>query len=440
MAALRTLALLSLMVGVSTALDMDCSYFGLLDHLNVSRDNHALADVRPVKNWTTPTRVQADLVIFGILNVDEKAQTLTTQSWSTMAWKNEFLTWNPSDFCGIDKLFVQREMLWMPDIIIVEDVSDTGSVRRSLHATVSSDGVVSVGQAHRLTTTCQMELYRFPFDTQTCNITFTSVTEIGTVLEMASNGSVLTKYSESLMITQGEWSLGSIKISKVNVKANYTHQLSYQVTIERRPLLYVMNLLLPLLYFLVLDVASFFIFEARGEKLNFKVTILLSFSVLLLILQDILPSTTDTLPLIALYCIVIFTLVWISVLEAMLVNFLFDLDKAKRATCSGVHTPAETRILVPEESAGEAEKAEEKPGKYQLSLRWPSDVVLLKLILEEVKVARQEYDSTVREEQERNQPGSYEKVARIIDSVFFVTYVVVNVGFLVYMHNAWLVK
>ena len=63
-------------------------------------------------------------------------------------------------------------------------------------------------------------------------------------------------------------------------------------------MLYVINLIVPLFYLLVLDLASFFISEARGEKLGFKVTILLSISVLLLILQDMLPSTEEHLPMI----------------------------------------------------------------------------------------------------------------------------------------------
>lgn len=63
-------------------------------------------------------------------------------------------------------------------------------------------------------------------------------------------------------------------------------------------MLYVINLIVPLFYLLVLDLASFFISEARGEKLSFKVTILLSISVLLLILQDMLPSTEEYLPMI----------------------------------------------------------------------------------------------------------------------------------------------
>lgn len=107
--------------------------------------------------------------------------------------------------------------------------------------------------------------------------------------------------------------------------------------------------MVPLFYLLVLDLASFFISESRGEKLGFKITILLSISVLLLILKDILPSTEDSLPMIgessaevwahgnlthsrfwrfvaANFCAGIFALVGLSVLEAMLVTFLTDLD------------------------------------------------------------------------------------------------------------------
>lgn len=74
--------------------------------------------------------------------------------------------------------------------------------------------------------------------------------------------------------------------------------LVYQVTIKRRPLLHVINFLLPILFFLALDLASFFIPDHRGEKLSFKITVLLAISVLLLILNDILPSMSNETPLI----------------------------------------------------------------------------------------------------------------------------------------------
>lgn len=67
---------------------------------------------------------------------------------------------------------------------------------------------------------------------------------------------------------------------------------------KRRPLLYVINFLLPIVFFLTLDLASFLIADHRGEKLGFKVTVLLAISVLLLILNDILPSMSNKTPLI----------------------------------------------------------------------------------------------------------------------------------------------
>lgn len=74
--------------------------------------------------------------------------------------------------------------------------------------------------------------------------------------------------------------------------------LLQQFTMKRRPLLHVINLLLPVLFFLTLDLASFFIADYRGEKLGFKVTVLLAISVLLLILNEILPSMSNKTPLI----------------------------------------------------------------------------------------------------------------------------------------------
>uniref|UniRef100_UPI003AAF1AA8 5-hydroxytryptamine receptor 3A-like n=1 Tax=Centroberyx gerrardi TaxID=166262 RepID=UPI003AAF1AA8 len=444
MSVLRTVAFLALMAGVCSSLEVDCSYLSLLDHLNLTKNSDVLVNVRPVKYWTTPTLVYVDLIVFGILEVNEKSQTFTSHCWSTVGWKNEFLSWNQSDFCGIDRLSIRRETLWLPDIIIQEDVSDTGAIKKSPYATVYQDGTVVTNEIQRLTTTCQMDLINFPFDTQMCNITFLSMTDrVGRIaLGSFSNGSVLTELSESYMVTQGEWELFSIAIIEIKLPTmNQTYKLTYEATIVRRPMLYLMNFIIPLFYFLILDVASFFINEARGEKLSFKVTLLLSISVLLLILQDMLPSTEDKLPNIAIYCITIFSLVLISLLEAMLVSFLIDLDNYYGDEAqSSAHARVETQVEASchKEPHGEAGKGEEKPEKDYLCLESPFDPVLLTQILEEVKAARQGWFSANSVEQDKKKPGRCGRAARIIDTVFFVMYVLVNVVFLAYMYKVWI--
>ncbi len=59
-----------------------------------------------------------------------------------------------------------------------------------------------------------------------------------------------------------------------------------------------MNFMLPILFFLGLDMASFLISDSGGEKLGFQVTVLLAVTVLQLILNEILPATSNKLPLI----------------------------------------------------------------------------------------------------------------------------------------------
>ncbi|XP_071403578.1 5-hydroxytryptamine receptor 3A-like [Centroberyx affinis] len=426
MSVLWTVAFLALMAGVCSSLEVDCSYLSLLDHLNLTKNSDMLANVRPVKNWTTPTLVSVDLVVFGILEVNEKSQTFTSHCWRTVGWTNEFLSWNQSDFCGIDRISVRKEMLWFPDIIIQEDVSDTGAIKKSQYTTVYQDGMVVTTEIQRLTITCQMDLISFPFDYQICNITFMSMTNHDgrIVLGSFSNSSVLTELSESYMVTQGEWELFSIAIVENKLPTvNQTYELTYEATIVRRPSLYVINFIIPLLYFLILDVASFFINEARGEKLSFKVTLLLSISVLLLILKDMLPSTEDKLPNIAMYCITIFSLVLISLLEAMLVSFLVDLDNNSGDEAqSSAHARVETQVEASchKEPHGEAGKGEEKPEKEYLRLESPFDPVLLTRILEEVKAARQDWFSANSVEQDKKKPGRCGRAARIIDTVFFV--------------------
>ncbi|KAF3845922.1 hypothetical protein F7725_003000 [Dissostichus mawsoni] len=302
MSALRTLAFLAL-VAVSSSQTSDCSYVGLLTHLNLTTTNDLLATMRPVKVWTTPT----------------------------LFWTNEFLTWNSTDFCGINMLTIPRTRLWIPDIEIREDTSDVGSIHKSAIVKLYPNGSMLATTRERLTSTCRMDLVLFPFDMQECTITFSSMTSEGSQCSI----------------------------------------------------------------------------EARGEKLSFKVTILLSISVMLLILQDILPSTEANMPMIAKYCLFIFTFVGLSVLEAMLVGYLYDLD----------------------EPAG----AEGIPDKSSLPLDGPVDGDLLKLILQEVKAARQE----VEEHKDQRKTGRYRRAAVIIDRVFFFFYFFATVVFVLLMNTLW---
>ncbi|XP_051797433.1 5-hydroxytryptamine receptor 3A-like [Acanthochromis polyacanthus] len=398
--------------------------------------------MRPVKNWTTCTFVQLDIILFGILDVDEKSQTVTNHLWVSMYWTNEFLTWNPSDFCGINQLTIPRSLIWIPDVIIREDASDTGTVIKGPLLTLNSSGWVFSKVQQRLTYTCQLNLVKFPFDTQSCNITFTPMnSDVHTMkLGTLKNDTALTALSEMVMITKGEWSLQNMEVIRDMTDAmNGTKSyLIYTITLERKPLLYVVNFIIPLSYLLVLDLASFFISQSSGEKLSFKVTILLSISVLLLILQDMLPSTEDSLPWIAIYCVAIFALVGISVLEAMLVSFLTELGHHCGKEAEGSENAREDVQLKEDfhkEPSGD-ERGQMTPENTYLPLNWPVARDLLKGILVEVKAARLQAGNKDKEKTER---GCCKSLALTVDYVFFILYFITVVFFLMTVYVSWIV-
>ncbi|KAM6965964.1 5-hydroxytryptamine receptor 3A-like [Tautogolabrus adspersus] len=416
MDALRVLVFLTL-IGVSSSQTKDCSYLNLLTHLKLTPANDALQVMRPVKNWTDPTKVGLDMLMYGILHVDEKSQTVESHIWIQTSWVNEYLTWNPKEFCGIKILSVPRSRMWLPDIFIQEE--------------------------YRLTSTCHLDLNLFPFDKQECKITFGSMNcfEEEIVLGTLSNESSLYKLSDQLMVTQGEWELVKMEITSESLNKGGVRvaMLIYTIIISRKPMLYVINFIVPLFYLLVLDLASFFIKQSSGEKLSFKVTILLAISVLLLILKDMLPSTESTMPYIASYCLVVFALVGISVLEAMVVGFLYDLESycaSKTRSSDDTQEKVELEDGYQNEPSGAEEDIEMKE-ETSFPLDGPNGLNLLKRILEEVKAARQQAS---RQEEEKIQPGFYKKLAEIIDHVFFVLYLLTIVAFLTYMYIVWFSK
>ena len=71
-----------------------------------------------------------------------------------------------------------------------------------------------------------------------------------------------------------------------------------QMIIKRRPLFYVVNLLVPSLILMIVDLAGFLLPPECGERVSFKVTILLGYFVFLTTVVGILPATAQGTPLI----------------------------------------------------------------------------------------------------------------------------------------------
>lgn len=287
---------------------------------------HLLADyqkgVRPVRDWRTPTTVSIDVIIYAILSVDEKNQVLTTYIWYRQFWTDEFLQWHPEDFDNITKLSLPTHSIWVPDILINEFV-DVGKSPEIPYVYVQHQGQVQNYKPLQVVTACSLDIYNFPFDVQNCSLTFTSwlhtVQDINISLWRLPEK---IKSDKSVFMNQGEWELLGVltDFREFSMESSGSYaEMKFHVVIRRRPLFYVVSLLMPSIFLMVMDIVGFYLPPDSGERVSFKITLLLGYSVFLIIVSDTLPATAIGTPLIGVYFVVCMALLVVSLAETILI-------------------------------------------------------------------------------------------------------------------------
>ncbi|XP_049713455.1 5-hydroxytryptamine receptor 3A isoform X2 [Elephas maximus indicus] len=235
---------------------------------------------------------------------------------------DEFLQWHPEDFDNITKLSIPTESIWVPDILINEFV-DVGKSPNIPYVYVQQNGNVQNYKPLQVVTACSLDIYNFPFDVQNCSLTFTSwlhtIQDINISLWRKPEK---VKYDRSVFMNQGEWELLGVltQFQKFSIEAsNYYAEMKFYVVIRRRPLFYAVSLILPSIFLMVMDIAGFYLPPDSGERVSFKITLLLGYSVFLIIVSDTLPATAIGTPLIGVYFVVCMALLVISLAETILI-------------------------------------------------------------------------------------------------------------------------
>uniref|UniRef100_A0A8C2AE82 5-hydroxytryptamine receptor 3A n=1 Tax=Cyprinus carpio TaxID=7962 RepID=A0A8C2AE82_CYPCA len=203
--------------------------------------------------------------------------TVQTKSLETLLC----LSWDPAE-CGTKKISLPREKIWVPDIVINEFM-DENRAPETYYVYVTSTGLVLDGWPSHVISSCKLDIYTFPFDFQNCSYTFNS-------------------YKHSLGNTT----------QKLHLYLINTNVLT--------PTLYVANLLIPSSFLLSLDLFSFLLPPQSMDRASFKMTLILGYTVFLLLMNDLLPVTGNNLPLINVFFSLCLALMVASLLETILIT------------------------------------------------------------------------------------------------------------------------
>ncbi|RVE59818.1 hypothetical protein OJAV_G00192330 [Oryzias javanicus] len=400
----------------------ECSYQSVLNELNFKENNDMYITSRPVLDYRHLTWVFIEMRIYAILDVREADQMFVSYIWVYLRWDNEHIHWDPDRFCGQDHILIPTKNLWMPDLTI-EEMTEQDKATPSPNLNVGYHGWVEFRNDQVVVSTCKMEVYRFPFDVQSCNISFKSIMHSDNELRLFyhSNNSELTEQSRQTIQTQYEWIFLSMTVHEKTVNHFGFNQtvIVYTITMKRRSVLYIANFLLPVLFFLCLDFASF-----------------------------LLSDTGDKIPLIAIYCIGIFTLMLLSLLETILVMYLIGKDHKStekkeenqklnenpedklQCCCTGI------KKRIHSTSADDTAKEDQFFPKEGSSFPQTEVSLVMEKVYEELIELRKS-KSLLNCRTEEEKPGYWTRVADKINKVFTIFYITAVILFLSVLFTVW---
>lgn len=225
---------------------------------------------RPVKRHSTQTNVSLTLFFRRVVNIDHMSSSMTSFATVLLEWKDEHLSWNPSDFGGLDEINFDYWEIWTPDIRSW-DVIDGNSGRQmgKEPMKVNSSGYVSWWTRAVFTSSCFLDLKDFPFDTQSCSIYFMSWTYDIRHLNITKNPSyknfIYGPYQKN-----PEWSVADFD-SNLNTwndtEAGYYPSLGIFFTFKRRTPIYTFRTFLPYVAAMFIAMVSFFEPPGSGRRL-----------------------------------------------------------------------------------------------------------------------------------------------------------------------------
>ncbi|XP_070765025.1 5-hydroxytryptamine receptor 3A-like [Enoplosus armatus] len=278
--------------------------------------------VPPVQSFSDPVNITVNMTVVGIIGVNEKEQSLTTFIWQILEWDIEGLSWDEKE-CGTKRVSVPREKLWVPDVQIAEFMDEDKSPKTP-YVYLYNTGRVFDDKTIRVVSTCRLVIYTFPFDIQNCTLTFGSYLHFAGDVRMiqGTTAAQILEESRNVIQTNGEWELVDIKVdpSALKIFDESYSEIKYYIILRRRPLLYVVNLVIPSCFLITVDLFSFLLPPHSVDRSSFKMTLILGYTVFLLIMNDLLPVTGNATPLINVFFSVSLALMVASLLETVFIT------------------------------------------------------------------------------------------------------------------------
>ncbi|XP_038392492.1 acetylcholine receptor subunit epsilon isoform X11 [Canis lupus baileyi] len=274
----------------------------------------------PTSTTLTPARLQ-----------NEKEETLTTSVWIGIDWQDYRLNYSKDDFGGVETLRVPSELVWLPEIVLENNIDGQFGVAYDANVLIYEGGYVSWLPPAIYRSTCAVEVTYFPFDWQNCSLVFRSQTynaeEVDFVFAVDDDGETISKIDidTEAYTENGEWAIdfcpGLIRRPNgASAGDPGVVDVIYTLIIRRKPLFYVINIIVPCVLISGLVLLAYFLpAQAGGQKCTVSINVLLAQTVFLFLIAQKIPETSLSVPMLGRYLIFVMVVATIIVMNCVIV-------------------------------------------------------------------------------------------------------------------------
>ena len=219
-------------------------------------------------------------------------------------WVDFRRMWVPGNFSGLSYVELSAGEIWHPTFHVVRCISYACYLdpRNESSIILYHTGVAVYTHITRISVSCEMSLWNFPFDRQNCSIKVFSFQKIQ-----------VQEIKEELLYSEfetEEWIVRSISLdqssysfeSKSHIERAAYPAVEMIINFERVPVYYLQNLIFPVVLISLIGLCIILFSPDSVERLNTAITVLLGFLFLQTIIATLIPKTAIQ-PNVAKYCI-----------------------------------------------------------------------------------------------------------------------------------------
>nr|XP_034318297.1 acetylcholine receptor subunit alpha-like [Crassostrea gigas] len=288
-------------------MNVQCASYSDAEQLLGDLFQNYSTDIRPNQNLSEATKVSMHPLIFSLNDFDEVSGVISIVFGIILDWHDFRLTWTPSNYGDIEMLPIPKKKLWVPSVFLINPANKMEALGNDDYlGRVHYSGAVQWTPGGLFKSLCNVNMYKFPFDTQSCFFTFAlwGFLPFEAVLMPGKNISTIdtTYYSPNAL-----WKLESTEMKYSDIVTTESI-IELRINLKRRALYFVINMLAPILLLSILNPLVFALPVDSGERVSYAITIFLSFAVFLTLISENMPKTSEPMSILSYFLVVTMTM------------------------------------------------------------------------------------------------------------------------------------